>query len=870
MTPERFEEVERVCQAALDLPATARKTFLDEACRGDPDLRAEVESLLAAAPGAESFLKAPAPIAATPTLTAGRRLGPYEITAPIGAGGMGDVWRARDTRLERDVALKVLPAEALADETARARLVREARLASKLNHPHICTIHEVGEAEGQTYIAMELVEGQPLDARVAAGLLPVDEVVRYGRQLAAALAHAHGRGVVHRDLKSANVVVTPEGQVKVLDFGLAKRLTSERLVQATPVAPASLTAPGVVVGTLAYMAPEQLRGQPADARSDIWALGVVLYEMAAGKRPFEGQTGFEVTAAILSQPVPAVPPSVPAPLEGVIDRCLAKEPGARYQRADEVLAALEAVAAGRASAWPTWRVVVRRHRGLTGAVTGVLALLAGAAFLFGLDIGGLRSRAAGGAAVPPRVTRLAVLPLANLSGDPEQEYLSDGLTQEMIAQLGRLNPAALSVIARTSVMRYKRSEAPVDQIGRELGVDYILEGSAQREAGRIRITVELIKVLDQSQLWANSYERELTGILVLQGEVAQKVAGALALKLLPAERARLAGTSAVNPEAYEAYLKGASLWKAMTPADVDTAERYFELALEKDPSYAAADAGLAWVWVIRQQMGMTLPQVAGPKAKAAALKALESDDSYAGTHEALAAVLAAIDWDWPGAEREYRRALELNPNGANAHAYYAHLLIILGRGGEAVEHSKQAIELDPFNALFHGMYALVLLHQRRFDDAVVAARAALAIDPNQSVAESVLGRVFIAKRMRDEQLALQRQRLAKDPERVAALEQGLAEAGYEGAQRRLGDLLAARYEKAGGVPTAGARRTFLPVGIALRYVDAGDYSRALDWLEKAYEVRDPNLLYSFSDPINDPLRANPRFQALAKRMRLPR
>ena len=869
MTPERFEEVERVCQAALDLPATARKTFLDEVCRGDPELRAEVESLLAGASKAESLLKAPAFVAPTPTLTAGQRLGPYEITAPIGAGGMGEVWRARDTRLERDVALKVLPAEASADETARARLVREARLASKLNHPHICTIHEVGDAEGQTYIAMELVEGQPLNARVAAGPLPVDEVLRYGQQMADALAHAHARGVVHRDLKSANVVVTPEGQVKVLDFGLAKRLTGDDLPEVSRVLGQTLTAPGVVVGTLAYMAPEQLRGQPADARSDIWALGVVLYEMAAGKRPFEGPTGFEVTAAILSQPVPAVPASVPAPLAGVIDRCLAKEPGARYQRADEVRAALEAVAAGRAPAWPTWRVVLRRHRRLVGTVTGVLALLVVAAVLFGLDVGGVRSRAAGGAAVPAHGIRLAVLPFANLSGDPEQEYLSDGLTQEMIAQLGRLHPAALRVIARTSVMRYKKSDTPVDQIGRELGVDYVLEGSAQREAGRIRITAELIKVLDQTQLWANSYERELAGILALQSEVAQKVAGALALKLLPAEQARLAGTGAVNPEAYEAYLKGSSLWKKMTPADVDTAERYFELALEKDPSYAAAYEGLAWVWAIRQQMGMTLPQVAGPKAKAAALKALESDDSYAGAHEALAVVLAATDWNWAGAEREYRRALELNPNGANAHAYYAHLLIILGRGGEAVEHGKQAIELDPFNALFHGMYAIVLLHQRRFDDAVVAARAALAIDPSQSVAESVLGRVFIVKRMRDEQLALQRQRLAKDPERVAALEQGLAEAGYEGAQRRLGDLLAARYEKAGGVPTAGARRTFLPVGIALRYVDAGDYSRALDWLEKAYEVRDPSLLYSFSDPVNDPLRADPRFQALAKRMGLP-
>src|SRR5512136_679445 len=328
------------------------------------------------------------------TIAPGTRLGPYVIEALLCAGGMGQVWWAHDTRLERDVALKVLPAEALGDDTARARLIREARLASKLNHPHICTIYEVGESDGQTFIAMELVEGQPLSARVAGGALPVEQILRYGQQMADALAHAHGRGVVHRDFKSANVVVTPDGQVKVLDFGLAKRMTGEELADATTVSRHSLTAPGVVAGTLAYMAPEQLKGQPADARSDIWALGVVLYELAAGQRPFQGQTGFELTSAILSQPVPAVPPAVPAPLAGVIERCLAKEPGERYQQGSEVRAALEAVAAGEmGAAWSAWRVVLhRRRRLLLGAAGGVLALLVVAALLIGFDVGGLRSR----------------------------------------------------------------------------------------------------------------------------------------------------------------------------------------------------------------------------------------------------------------------------------------------------------------------------------------------------------------------------------------------------------------------------------------------------------------------------------------------
>ena len=324
----------------------------------------------------------------------GDTLGPYRVLDVLGEGGMGQVWRAHDTRLERDVALKVLPAETLGDETARARLVREARLASQLNHPHICTIYEVGEAEGQTFVAMELVEGQALSARLADGPLPVDQVLRYGQQMADALAHAHSRGVVHRDLKSANIVITPDGQVKVLDFGLAKRLTGEELAEATTVSRPSLTGPGMVAGTLAYLAPEQLRGQPADARSDIWALGVVLYELATGKAPFQGQTGFELTSAILSQPLPPLPSSVPAPLAGVIDRCLAKEPGERYQQSTEVRAALEAVASGQAGT--PWRVVLRRRRGLLlGTALGALALLVVVAVLFGLDVGGVRSRSGG-------------------------------------------------------------------------------------------------------------------------------------------------------------------------------------------------------------------------------------------------------------------------------------------------------------------------------------------------------------------------------------------------------------------------------------------------------------------------------------------
>ena len=500
------------------------------------------------------------------------RVGPFEVLTLLGAGGMGEVYRARDTRLGREVALKVLPADAVADATARARLLREARLASQLNHPHICTIHEVGESDPSTgstgslqagsgqagvYIAMELVEGQSLSATLAGGALPTEQVLRFGSQIADALAHAHAHGVIHRDLKSLNVIITPEGRAKVLDFGLAKRLDDQNTDEITRLR-TSLTEPGMVVGTLGYMAPEQLRGEAADARSDIWALGVMLYEMAAGARPFQGRSGADISSAILKEAPPPLPVSVPAEVGATITHCLEKAPGRRYQQAGEVWAALDAIQSGTAASWAAWRYGLARSRRavLTG---GVLAILAGLAALVSLDVGGVRTRLTGG---PPAAIKLAVLPFENQSGDPAQEYFSDGMTDEMIAQLGRLHPAGLLVIARTSVMRYKKSAAPLAQIARELGVAYLLRGSARREAGRVRISAALIQAANQNQVWADTFERELAGILALQGDVAREVARKVQLALTPEQERRLAGGRTVNPEVYRPIFVACSTWRS--------------------------------------------------------------------------------------------------------------------------------------------------------------------------------------------------------------------------------------------------------------------------------------------------------------------
>ncbi|HNU00297.1 MAG TPA: protein kinase [Acidobacteriota bacterium] len=784
----------------------------------------------------------------------GQTVSHYRIIEKLGEGGMGVVYKAEDTTLQRTVALKFLPPELTRDAEAKQRFLHEARAAARLDHPNICTVYEVGESDGQLFLAMACYEGMTLREKLKAGPLPWAEAAALAMQAAAGLSEAHLHGIVHRDIKPANLFLTSKGQLKLLDFGLAK-LTGASV----------LTKSGSTMGTAAYMSPEQVAGRAAEAQSDLWSLGVVLYEMVSGRTPFAGDYAQAVMYGILNEaPVPLEKLGIAAPaaLQEILTKCLTKRPEERYASAEELGRALATCLGPEESAAALASLrsarVRRRWPASAAALVAVLA------------VAGIVAWRSGWWPFPAseRAVRLAVLPLANLSGDPEQEYLSDGLTQELINQLGRLHPATLSVIARTSVMRYKKSDKGVDQIGRELGVDYILEGSAQREGGRIRVTAELIRVRDQAQLWADAFEREMAGVLVLQSNVARKVAGALALRLLPAEQARLANVRTVNPEAHEAYLQGSYHWMKLTPGDLDTAKRYFELALSKDPDCAPAYEGLARVWTARQGRGITLPELAGPNAKQAALRALALDDTSSEAHAALAMVKGEVDWDWAGADAEWKRALEIDPNSASAHAFYAMYLGIVGRLDEALLHVRRAIELDPFNARFHSYHAAVLYYNRRYEESLAAAGTALSLQPDDAGAEGVQKMVYIAKGMRDEQLAQQRKRIARDPERMAVFQQGLAEGGYEGAQRRIADLLAARYEKTGGVPEHTARRVYMPCTIGLRYMDARDYDRAMDWLEEAYKVRDPNVA-ALIRPLYDPLRANPRFQALARKLNLP-
>jgi TolB-like protein len=783
----------------------------------------------------------------------GARLGHYRILEQIGAGGMGEVYRAHDERLDRDVAIKVLPPASAADAAARARLLREARAAAALKHPSICTIHEVSDAGDQAYIAMELVEGVPLSSRVQGRALPVAETMRHGIQIADALAHAHSRHIVHRDLKSANVIVGPDGRATVLDFGLARRMEGPELSDSTTAGPATITERGTVVGTLAYMAPEQLRGAPADARSDIWALGVVLYEMAAGVRPFSGQSAFDLSARILNDPPPALRSSLPVALRAVIEKCLAKEPAHRYQSATEVRAALEATQSGAASPAIAVRYLLARRPWLAlGAAAALATAIAAGVYRDDLRRGWL-----GGA---PRVDSIAVLPLVNLSGDAAQDYLADGITEVLSTDLARLG-GLRRVIARSSVIRYKGSDKALADIARELDVDALLTGSVLRSGDRVSITAQLLDPATGNQLWSNRYDRDLRDVLTVRNEIVAAIVGEIRAQLSPDDRARLSAAQPVNPEAFEAILKGRFHWAKQTPEDYDIAERYFQHALDRDPGNAQALAGLGSVWMMRGDAGFQPPAVTLPKARAFLERAVAANDDSAEAHQWLGS-LALSEFDVATAERELRRALELNPNHAAAHFFYADLLLILRRPEDWDREIHRALELDPLNDFIRSFYGWELNYVKRYDEAIAVFQKLLPTGPNKATNYLGLWGAYHRKGMYEQALAAARDYFLtlRQPDFADALGPGGGAAAYREGMKRGGELMVER-----------AKSTHVPaVRIARMFAHAGDADRALHWLERAYDNREPSLtrLGIFWDWLD--LHGDPRFQDLMRRIGLRR
>lgn len=769
------------------------------------------------------------------------KLGHYRISEKIGAGGMGEVYRARDEDLARDVAIKVLPADSLGDSTARARLLREARSAAALNNAHICTIYEVGETDGKMFIAMELIEGCSLSSLVAKGPLSTEQATRYGIQLADALSHAHDRGIVHRDLKSGNVMITHDDRIKVLDFGLAKRVNNEPADDATTDArTTTLTRPGSVTGTLAYMAPEQLRGQPGDMRSDIWAMGVVLYEMVAGKRPFHGQTSYELVSAILNEPLPQLPAKTSPQLRMVIERCLSKDPARRCARADEIRAALESAPTRTVRPWMRF-----------AAAAFAAAIIATISFSVVKGRFSFESKA-------PRIQSLAVLPLENLSGDASQEYFADGMTEALITDLGKLR-GVTRIIARSSVMRYKGSKTPPADIARELKVDALMTGAVVRSGDRVRVTAALVNPSSGEQMWTGRYERDLRDVLVLQSELTRAILLEIKGALTPEEKGRFADARPVDPGAYEAYLKGLFYWYRMTPQDLDTARVYFERALAKDPNYAIAYVGLADAIGTPAHLGFVPTTEIFPKARALVTRALSLDDTLPEAHDLMARFLFAWDWDWPAAEREFRRAIELNPNYPDAHSVYAQLLQSTGRLDESIAEARRALNLDPYNPFFQSQLAVSLAGAGRHDESIAEYQKILAADPNSGYAHDGLWDEFFLKHRYADALREAKESfvLIGRQDVADALARGYERAGYAGAMENgAGALIAARSRVYAGA-----------ISVARFYAHATMNDRALDWLEKAVTERDTRMCYVVGDPVYAIIRRDRRFQDLVRRVK---
>jgi len=789
----------------------------------------------------------------------GTAIGHYRVVEKIGAGGMGEVYRAEDVRLGRLVALKFLPEHLQKDETARKRFLREARSTAALEHPYICNVKEVDRTDdGRDFIVMEYVGGETLRHRIErAGPLPFDEALRIAAEVAEALAAAHARGIIHRDLKPDNIMLAPQGHAKVMDFGLAKRV--EGAIEPDQSVTSVVTQSGSVLGTPAYMSPEQLQGSPMDFRSDLFSFGIVLYEMLSGVHPFRRSTALATMASILTEdqgPLSRHLGDRAAPLEAMVRRLLAKERAERPSSTDEIARELRDLA-GKAPGSHLVSVLRGRRAIFVGMVSAAAAIVALAGWW--ISSPGDASRTS------PLMRAVAVMPFENISGDPGEDYFVKGVTEELATSLAKLG--ALTVIAPAAVEPYADKGMSQGEIAGKLGVRGLISGSVLREGTHIRVNARLVEAETGQYLWTETYQRDLTTIFALQAEVTQDIARQIRITLRPEERSAMAQAPSVDPEAYDLYLQGAVYWRTLTQEGLDTAERYFQRALEKDSTFALPYTGLARVWAGRGQTRVAPTDEVVAKGGAAARRALELDPGLAEAHAALAMILSWHAWDWEGAWPHWRRALEINPSDAETHAFYAHFLAIMGDREEAIPHGRRAVELNPVDALYRGLYAMTLFLGRRYEEAVAQADSALAVDPNQGLAKGARGEVLLVKVLLlgappGEIMDLQRRNSIGDPGRMAAFERGLAAGGFEGVELAMGDLMASRYGRP-GFERVRART------IGEWYLQGGDAERALDWYERAVrDERDPNMPYVVR-PGAKILRKLPRFADLLRDMHFP-
>jgi serine/threonine protein kinase/Tfp pilus assembly protein PilF len=765
----------------------------------------------------------------------------YRIIKKLGAGGMGDVYLALDTKLDRKVAIKVLQPDSLASENLKKRLFREAQATAKLDHPNICAVYDVNEADSLTFIVMQYIEGETLAEQMERQPLELSTALAIAEQAAEGLAEAHAHGIVHRDLKPQNMMITPRGQLKILDFGLARQMPSSDSVDFEAPTATLLSTPGHVVGTVPYMSPEQLQGEPLDARSDIFSLGVAFYEMLAGKHPFQDKSAAVTLSRImLADPIPTerFHAQVSPELQALLNKMLCKDKAARYQSAQDLLTGLRQLPAKRSAKDPQVDATATKQfsalttketladRILSKARLHKWAILASglALILLVLAISRLVST--------EHLDSLAILPFRYVSSDPQfmanpdREYLSDGLTESIINNLSQL--ANLKVIARSSVFRYKGKDLDVQAIGQELNVRAVLVGHIKQEGDELTIDVELMDVQENRSIWGATYQRKTADIQTVQKEIASNVSEKLRLELTGADQTQLAKTYTVSGEAYEAYLKGRYHWNKRTDEGFKQATNFFQEAIVKDPNYALAYTGLADCYTLRSDYGFLAPKEGYALAKGAVTLALKYDESLAEAHTSLASIKAVTDWDWQGAENEYRRAIELNPKYSTAHHWYAAQLLLQGRLDQALQEIKKAQQLDPLSLGINKDFAVILLYARDYDNALEQCRKTLEIEPHFGVMSTYIAQIYELKQKYPEATAELEKAHAADPEDseiTYALGQAYALIGKKDEALKISNEL----------NQPAKQNVFLPKEAAYLYALLGEKELAVAILQKAAE-----------------------------------
>ena len=832
--PEHWQQREALYHAALETSGEAREALL---AQSDPEVRRVVEALLFHGGSDEGLLDRPAwelsnSLLDPPSLqiAPGEQLGPYRVEAKIGAGGMGEVYRATDARLNRVVAIKVSAAQ------FTERFEREAKAIAALNHPNICQIYDVGP----NYLVMEYIDGSPV---VSPGQEPIPpaKALRLATQIASAIEAAHAKGIIHRDLKPANILVTAAGVVKLLDFGLAKQNPRSDLPE-NGTQTLSATQAGTIMGTPAYMSPEQAEGMTADARSDIFSFGAILYEMLAGCRAFPGASAASILGAILHKnPSPL---NAPPALTAIVFKCLSKSPDDRFQTATDLLTALERASTGSSS---TVVHRLKQHR-LALAIAGVLLVIVA------VSLGIYLKRPKTGS-----INSIAVLPLDIQSNDPEADYISDGITESINNSLARL--PGLKVIPHSVALHYKGKAADFQKVGDALGVRAVLTGRVAQRGDALTIDIELDEVHNGKQLWGQQYTRKVADLLMVQNDIAREVSQRLRSQLSAADQEKLTLGSTGNPEAYQLYLKGEHYTNKFTKDGFDKGIDYLNQAIALDPNYALAYSALAYNYINQDDWFMA-PKEAGPKARDAAKKALTLDESNAEAHVALAIESQWYEWDWAAAEREFKRAIELNPDSGDAYGYYSWFLAPMGRGDQAVEEAKQPLQIDPLSTGLNGNLGSVLVFTHQWDKAIEQLRYSIDLDPNYWFDYCFLGRAYEQK--------------GRLPEAIEAFQRGLALEGNTELWSGLGHAYAVsgRRDEAQKVldhlKEMSEHRYIAPYNVAVIYAGLGEKDEAFTWLNRAYDDRSYTLVeYLTTDARLDSLRSDPRFDELRRRIGLP-